>query len=87
MIDINSPVGYEQIVANGLVRYLNVPAGAKRAILQVEVGGWRYRDDGPAPSSTVGMLIDSPLPYTGNLKALALLETAPGSILNVAYYG
>jgi hypothetical protein len=33
------------------------------------------------------MLLDSPWPYTGNLKALALLETAPGSILNVAYYG
>jgi hypothetical protein len=91
------PLGYQQFTtALSSVQSLTVPAGATAAFLVAEVKDVRWRDDGPDPTSTVGVLLASeppgntgvgvPLFYTGNLNKIKFIETASGSILSVSYY-
>lgn len=84
------PLGYEQIadVGGSPVSTLTVPAGARVAIIQATGQNVRWRDDGTAPSATVGIQLaagDSFL-YVGKLSALQFIEEAAGGILNVSYY-
>lgn len=48
------PNGYQQVFVNSLT-FLTVPTGPRLAIIQVESGSVRYRDDGVNPTLTVGM--------------------------------
>lgn len=85
---IAQPAGYQQItptVSTGLT----VPAAAKFAILVAEVQGIRIRDDGTAPTTSVGWLlpVGVPFTYTGNLNAVLVINAVAGGLLNVLYYG
>lgn len=83
-----TPKGYFQIVGLNAVQTLAVPAGATSAVIQAEAQAVRWRDDGTAPSATVGMTIAAggELLYDGNLAALKFIEVAASAKLNVSFY-
>jgi hypothetical protein len=93
-ISINPPtpltaLGYQQITNLSGPNYLTVPEGTIIAIIRVEGGSARYRDDGPSPTDMIGMPInstDAPLSYSGNFAALQFIQQSSGVILNALYY-
>ena len=88
----STPLGYQQFAAGSLAtaQPLTVPAGANSALVEAEAQGVRWRDDGTAPTATVGM----PIPSGGSttfygaaeLAALKFIAASAGAILNVSYY-
>lgn len=82
------PLGYEQITALSGSTALTVPAGARLAIIIVETKAVRWRDDGTAPTATVGMPqeVGDMLFYTGDLAVIRFIEQAASAKLNVSYY-
>ena len=67
---------------------LTVPSGALYAQVVVEVAAVRWRDDGTAPTSAVGMPIAAggALTYRGNLSAIQFIGQTAGATVNVSYY-
>ena len=83
------PVGYQQIAAFSTVQTLTPPAGATAALIRVETTSVRWRDDGTAPTASVGQLLlttDAPFWYPGVLSALQFIPTSSTSTLDVTYY-
>ncbi len=86
-----TPRGYQQIVSATLAtsQALTVPGSATVAIMK-NSGNQpiRWRDDGNAPTSTVGMTIDAgdTFTYDGTLSAFRAIRVADGAILDIAYY-
>jgi hypothetical protein len=82
-------LGYDQITSLGSAVGLTPPSGALVAVIVAEGAAVRWRDDGTAPTATVGM----PLPaggqmtYAGDLGAIQFIEQADGAALDVSYYG
>jgi hypothetical protein len=67
-----------------------IPDGAELAVIRVEAQNLRWRDDGVAPTATVGMLIlpaDQPYVYTGDLANIQLSAATAGCIVNISFYG
>lgn len=84
-----TPKGYQQITALSGAQSLTVPAGATFAVISAEGANVRWRDDGTAPTASVGMLIYYGQPavtFSGDLSVLQFIQTATGGILNVSYY-
>lgn len=89
MFDLRyAPLGYQQIPAFSTLQALTVPAGATMALIQPEAQAVRFRDDGIAPTASVGQPIaaGSLLEYAGNLSALQFFPQVANAILNVSYY-
>lgn len=82
------PLGYQQITALGTFEGLTVPAGATQAWLIAEGSPLRWRDDGVAPTATVGMPLPTwqPFLYVGSLAAIKFIQENTGGVLNVSYY-
>lgn len=84
------PLGYQQITAATLAAAtaLTVPAGAQVAVLNSETAGIRWRDDGTAPTATVGMILatGTTLEYWGTLSALQFIAQTGSPLLDVSYY-
>ena len=86
------PVGYQQLssTAGTTGTGLTIPAGGARAIIQVLTGNVRWRDDGTAPTTAVGMRVvaaDPPFNYYGKMSALRFVpETTTTAEINVSYY-
>jgi len=89
------PLGYSQIAnatlasATGIV--LPTPprdTQAGYAVIQCNGGVVRWRDDGTAPTATVGMSIPSggELDYVGELSAIKFISSSGTPILDVAIY-
>jgi hypothetical protein len=80
-------LGYQQITLSGAAS-LTVPAGATSAVITAEAQAVRYRDDGVAPTATVGMplAVGVPLQYTGPLASVKFIQQTSGAILNILYY-
>ncbi|RQZ14051.1 hypothetical protein DIE15_19240 [Burkholderia sp. Bp9031] len=83
-----TPLGYQQLTNLTSVGSLTPPPGARIASIQAEAGSIRYRDDGTAPTATVGMLINAGggVDYNGSLSAVKLIAATTGAIANVSYY-
>jgi hypothetical protein len=74
----------------------SIPAGAEYVLLSVEVANIRFRDDGTAPTSAVGLLllttIGSPFEYWGPLvpisgkPAFRFIAASSGALLNAEFY-
>ena len=81
-------LGYQQITSLSAATSLTVPANATRAVILAETQPVRWRDDGTAPTSTVGMPlpVSSALSYDGDLKAIKFIEQSVSAKLNVSYY-
>lgn len=83
------PLGYQQITSLSSSTALTVPTGARLALIQPETQGVRWRDDGSAPTTSVGMPLPpgATLQYDGSLSAIRFIETTASAKLNIAYYG
>ncbi len=92
-----TPCGYQQIVAATLdtgaqltIPNITPPAGQRPqyVIMVAEGQNVRWRDDGTAPTSTVGMLLptNTPVFYDGPLTALRFISATAGAILNISFY-
>ena len=58
------------------------------AVLQAEAQALRWRDDGAAPTASVGQVLaaGSTLNYDGDLKNIQFIQAVAGGILNCSYY-
>lgn len=81
-------LGYQQITSLTSSTALTVPAGASMAVIVPEGQALRWRDDGVAPTATVGMpvYVGAVLNYDGDLKLIRFIQQSSGGILNVSYY-
>lgn len=85
-----TPRGFQQITtALSASTALTVPAGARLALIHADGVPVRWRDDGTAPTASVGMVIAAgeTLPYNADLDAIRLIQAASGAVVNVSYYG
>jgi hypothetical protein len=89
-------LGYQQITDLSSAVGLTVPAvdeaGNKmmptRAFIVAEGNNVRWRDDGTAPTASVGMILiqNNVLSYDGDLNSIKFIQTGAGAKLNVSYY-
>ena len=81
--------GFQQITVLTSSTALTVPAGARYAVIQCTGQPVRYRDDGTAPTATIGSRIlttSDGLWYTAKLARLRFIEESATAVLNVSYY-
>lgn len=93
---ITSVMGYQQITSLSSATGLTVPqkdlqglAGTPRiAIITPEAQAVRWRDDGVAPTASVGMPLAAgvTLQYDGDLSQIKFIEQTSGAKLNITYY-
>jgi hypothetical protein len=78
------PLGFQQLTPAAATA-LTVPAGATLAVI-VSAASFTWRDDGVAPTTTVGMVWPAtvPLYYNGTLSAIQVINAA--GTVNVSYY-
>ena len=88
-----TPCGYQQITSISTAKSLTVPTtcGATPVTLAripIEAQAVRYRDDGTAPTASVGMpmAVAASLDYTGALTKIQFIEQTSGGIVNVSFY-
>lgn len=82
------PLGYQQITSLSAAQSLTVLSGATMVILESHTQAVRWRDDGTAPTSSVGMLlpVDTPFEYSGDLSAIKFIQVTASAELDVSYY-
>lgn len=93
---ITSRLGYQQITSLSASTALTVPVVDKNglsctpsiAIITPESQAVRWRDDGTAPTATVGMplAVGATLQYDGDLTQIRFIEQTGSAKLNVTYY-
>jgi hypothetical protein len=81
-------LGYQQITSLSASTALTVPSGATLALIVPETQNVRWRDDGTAPTSSVGMpiFVGASLSYDGDLNRIRFIQQAASATLNVSYY-
>jgi len=79
------PLGYQQLTPTSSTGF-TVPAGATLAVVTADTLTVWWRDDGTAPTSTVGMpiAIGTYLAFVGNLSTVKFISAS--GHLNVSYY-
>lgn len=93
---VTTRLGYQQITSLSSATGLTVPqvdlnglaCKPTIAIITVESQAVRWRDDGVAPTSTVGMPLASgaTLQYDGDLTEIKFIEQSGSAKINVTYY-
>jgi hypothetical protein len=93
---VTACMGYEQIATLSSAASLTVPTRDKQgnlkqptfALIVAETQGVRWRDDGTAPTASVGMplAVGVPLQYDGDLKGIRFIEQAASAKINISYY-
>jgi hypothetical protein len=88
--------GYQQITnlstSVGLTVPVTSPEGLNAkpvfALIVAEGAPVRWRDDGVAPSTSVGMpiAVGVPLQYDGDLTKIRFIQQSASGILNISYY-
>jgi hypothetical protein len=68
--------------------FASVPTGAKLATVTPEVQPGRYRDDGTAPTASIGPLLYPGLvwSYSGPLASIQFIQTAASATIAVCFY-
>lgn len=86
-------LGYQQITSLSASTALTVPTGgdgqvATLVVIRVETQGVRWRDDGTAPTSSVGMPLTAgdTFTYSGDLSRLRFIEQTASAKINATYY-
>lgn len=83
------PLGYQQYTSLASATNLSgYPDSTTIAEITVEAQGIRWRDDGVAPTASVGMPVaaGNSFQYAGDLSAIQFIQQASGAIINVSYY-
>ena len=89
---MSTPVGYQQITSLSGSTALTVPTTGQQlpvyAIIRPQTQAVRWRDDGTAPTASVGypLAVGEELKYGGDLKAIRFIEQAASAAINVSYY-
>ena len=93
---VTSCIGYQQITSLSSAASLTVPTTDKNgmnqkptfALIICETQNVRWRDDGTAPTASVGMPLSPsvPLQYDGDLSKIQFIEQAGSAKLNISYY-
>lgn len=93
---ITACMGYQQITSLSSAASLTVPTQDKQgnlkqptfALIIAETQNVRWRDDGVAPTASVGMLLTAgvPLQYDGDLTNIKFIEQTASAKLNISYY-
>lgn len=84
------PLGFQTITVAGTSIGFTLPAGTRMAVASVQVDNIRYRDDGTAPTATVGTLVTAGssivvcAPSTGPFRMIRQTNSAT---VSVSYYG
>ena len=87
-----TPLGYCQLTSIDSSTLLSsctdFPASATRAVIIPEAQAIRYRDDGTAPTTTVGfpVAVGVTVDYTGALSKVRVIGQTSGAKLNVLFY-
>jgi len=90
-------LGYQQITSLSASTALTVPTRNPAtgdlqqptlALIVVEGQSVRWRDDGVAPTASIGMpvLANGMLSYDGNLQNIRFIQTTASATINVTYY-
>jgi hypothetical protein len=81
-------LGYQQITSLSSAVTLTVPANATIAEICVETQGIRYRDDGTAPTASIGMPVASGtcFQYAGPLSAIQIIQQTSSATIDISYY-
>ena len=94
---MTQPCGYQQITVLTAAVGLTLPAAGAvpasqqaptRCIITPQVQAVRWRDDGIAPTATVGypLAVGSELRYDGDLRKIQFIEQVASAALNCTYY-
>lgn len=93
---ITTRLGYQQITTLSSATSLTVPykdvqglaARPSIALITPEGQAVRWRDDGVAPTATVGMplAVGVTLQYDGDLTQIQFIEQVGGAKINISYY-
>lgn len=93
---ITTRLGYQQITSLSSAASLTVPqtdlnglaCKPSLAIITAEGQAVRWRDDGVAPTATVGMPLASgaTLQYDGDLTKIQFIEQTASAKINITYY-
>lgn len=88
---VYTPLGFQQLtITSASVTTLTVPNGSRIAEICVESNSVRYRDDGVAVTSSVGMPVTASatpcFQYSGNLVAIQFVAVSSSTTLDVSYY-
>jgi hypothetical protein len=81
-------LGYQQITSLSGATGLTVPQGATMAVITPLTQGVRWRDDGTAPTASVGMPLAAGayMNYDGDLNRVKFIEQTASAELNISYY-
>lgn len=85
-------LGYQQLTVDGTARSFTLPAGrtVRLAVAVVETNPIRYRDDGTAPTASVGTPVDPKNTIyicSGSVASFQAIRTGSSAVLNIHYYG
>lgn len=89
-----TPIGVQQYSSLATATPLTVPTqppapGPPKIIeICVEGAAVRYRDDGTAPTSSVGIPVAAGtcFQYAGNIAAIQFIQQSSGAVIDVSYY-
>lgn len=93
-VQIWTPRGYQQITPVPTGTTLTIPAGSaggspvRWAQICVATNAVKWRDDGTAPTASVGMTIaaGSCYAYSGSLSAIQFIQITSPAVLDISYY-
>lgn len=88
ILNAGTPLGFEQQAVATAQHLANIPDGATYALISCTGQNVLWRDDGVAPTATVGNVITAgqpPIALT-DLSAMQFIEAAPTATLNVDFY-
>lgn len=79
-----NPLGYQQLAVT-TAQHLTVPTGAVTCFI-IPSAPVRWRDDGVAPTASIGMPVAANVQFTysGNLSAIQFIGAA--AVLDISYY-
>jgi hypothetical protein len=86
------PLGFCQLTLSGATLLTacsgGIPDGAVVAMITVETQNVRWRDDGTAPTSSVGMLVltGTTFTYQGNLGRIDFIPATGSPVLDISFY-
>jgi hypothetical protein len=83
-------LGYQQLTSlTGSTAFTSVPAGTIYAVVSVETQAIRWRDDGVAPTASVGMPVaaGSSFAYTTNFIGFRIIQQAASATVDVYFCG
>lgn len=86
------PMGYQQLTVSSVAVGFTIPQTRvlRLAIVTVEVNPIRFRDDGTAPTASVGMLVQNNVSIAVcgvAASAFRAIRTGSDAVLSISYYG